>query len=519
MKNKVNLISNFNIDNITNLLNLNENFEFKNYSYNEIINSVSLNKFQKQHSIFFFDIEVYETKFLKFIIQSLKKKFKSCIIIPLIIDNIDNSVKKIENSLSKINDKIKIIETEFIKNTQNTNNNILLNFSDLALEYNNIVFNYKMWHLSKSPFTKKFELFFAKKIVDILELQLHKRKKAIFVDLDDTLWGGTIGELGYNKIKIGEDTPIGSAHINLQKALKKISDTGIILGIISKNYEKVGLTGFLNKKMILNKKDFAGWEINFNPKSENILRLCKKLNIGTNTVIFLDNSYFERNEVKSKLPEVKVLDLPDEPYEYYKILLNETSINYLNLSKEDKLRKKNYEIMCHQNKKISHKDWLSSLKMNCSITQLSNSNFERFSQMQQRINQINLSTQRLSQNKIKYLMKKKNITTFLFSLDDKYTQLGIVASITLKETSNNIEINDFLMSCRALGRNLELNIFNFIKSKYEKSNKEIIFLFKRSEKNQLCYEILKKNMKEVKKNIFQFKTKKKDEVFFKNSFN
>ena len=75
------------------------------------------------------------------------------------------------------------------------------------------------------------------------------------------------------------------------------------------------------------------------------------------------------------------------------------------------------------------------------------------------------------------------------------------------------------MSCRALGRNLELNIFNFIKSKYEKSNKEIIFLFKRSEKNQLCYEILKKNMKEVKKNIFQFKTKKKDEVFFKNSFN
>ena len=517
MKDKINIISNFNTHNIWSLLSENKNFRFENFSYLEIIKVLSSKKFKKSSCIFLFNVEPYEPRFLKLIAQLLKKNFYSSIIIPLNIENIDNLVKKIDKNTSKINDKIKILEKSYIQNLQNINNQILLNFSNLVLEYNGTFFSNKMWFLTRSPFTKKFELFLADKISNIIELQTHRRKKAVFVDLDDTIWGGTIGEVGYNKILVGEENPIGAAHSNLQKALKKISDTGIILGIISKNYEKVALTGFKNKKMILSKKDFAGWEINFNRKSDNIKTLCKKLNIGTNTVVFIDNSYFERREVKLALPDVKVLDLPEEPYDYYKIILNETSLAYLSLSKEDILRKKSYEIMSHKNKEISQDDWLLSLKMHCTIKKLDLENLDRFAQMQQRINQINLSSRRLSLQQIKKENNKKNIKIYLFSINDKYSSLGVVASITLREDKEKIEVIDFLMSCRALGRNLENNIFNFVKKNCD-NNKKIIIKFIKSEKNKLCREILKNNLVEIEKNIFQFDLSKKDNVFFKNTF-
>ena len=170
----------------------------------------------------------------------------------------------------------------------------------------------------------------------LIELINGKRKKAIFLDLDDTLWGGTLAEIGYKKLNLGGINAEGEAFKKLQHTIKKFQKTGIILGIISRNDEKTALEAIKkHPEMILKRKDFAGWKINQKNKSENILSLCKELNIKPNSVVFVDNSKYEREEVRAKIPDVLVPDLEEVPFNYFNELKNLRELSFFNLSKED----------------------------------------------------------------------------------------------------------------------------------------------------------------------------------------
>ena len=148
----------------------------------------------------------------------------------------------------------------------------------------------------------------------------------------------------------------------------------------------------------------------------------------------MDNSYYERNEVRSKLSDVLVPELLDEPYEYFKVAQDKTMTNYISLSKEDQLRSASYQFANKKKKDLNHKDWLKSLNMVCTIEKMNNDNLDRCAQMQERINQINLKTKRLNKLKLKKLIKDKNFYNFTFSLKDKYTDLGIVFYTSIRKT-------------------------------------------------------------------------------------
>ena len=503
MSKEINIFSNFNISNICSILKDKIDFKINDYSYSEIFQQIETNKKLDVFNIFFINVDNYEVADIKAISLKVLKKNLDCLIIPISIIDSSSSFKIINKDQKSELNKIRILENFFYKERKKNKINVL-NFFSVASKFEVKVFNYKNWFLYKNPFSKDFEQYLSNYFYNYIQIHNHKRKKAVFIDLDDTLWGGEIAELGFKNIKIGNEDPLSEAHYVLQKTLKNLKDTGIILGIISKNKEKIALEAFKNKKMYLKKNDFAGFKINFKKKSENIVDLCKELNISTDSVVFLDNSYYERNEVRSKLPEVLVPELHDEPYNYFNDLLSSSLVNFIKLSKEDVLRYQSYQKPKNENaKKISHIEWLKSLNMKCTIEKINIENLERCAQMQERINQINLKSKRLSINNLKKNLVKKNLDTYVFSLKDKYADLGIVGFATIKKQNETITLDDFLMSCRSFGRNLEQNIFNFfakkyIKDKIKKINVELI----KSKKNMLCQEILDKNLTKVGKDRY-----------------
>lgn len=513
----INIFSNFNIHNICQNLEQRLKVNINDYSYSEIIQQLNDNKLKNKFNIFLINIDNYENKVLKSIIDNLVAKSVDCLIVPLSIEDISVNFNLLNGEIENTQNKIREIENHSIIIKTLNDSYHIVNFSSLCKKFNNKVFNYKNWFLYKNPFSKAFELNLINFFEDFINIKNHKRKKAIFVDLDETLWGGEIAELGYKRIKIGNDNPVSEAHYIFQKSLKKLKESGIILGIISKNYEKVALEGFKNKNMLLDKDDFAGWEINFDKKSNNIKKLCKKLNISADTVVFMDNSYYERNEVRSKLSEVLVPELSDEPYEYFRVALDKTMTNYVSLSNEDKLRSASYQFTNKRKKDLNHKDWLTSLNMVCTIEKMNNDNLDRCSQMQERINQINLRTKRLNKLKLKKIIKDKNYFNFTFSLKDRYTDLGIVAYASVKKTKKAIILDDFLMSCRSFGRDLEQNIFYFLKKNILKSNNEKIYTtLIENKKNMLCKEILDKNLVKIGSNKYVIDKNVKVNNYFKN---
>ena len=189
-------------------------------------------------------------------------------------------------------------------------------------------FNPKLWYMGKIPFGNPVFKQATQEIKSALTGLLGNAKKIILVDLDDTLWGGIVGEEGWQNLKLGGHDPIGEAFSDFQRSLKSLTRRGILLGIISKNEESVALKAIdKNPEMILKLKDFVGWRINWSDKAKNILELTKELKLGVQSTVFIDDNPIERARVKEALPEILVPDLPKDKmyykdYLYYHLLLN-----------------------------------------------------------------------------------------------------------------------------------------------------------------------------------------------------
>jgi FkbH-like protein len=479
----INIFSNFLNTNICSTFYNLYKVRAESFKFEEIFSYINKNK--NKNNIIFIEKKYLEGELFKKFIQIINKKNNTNLIIPFDfkISDIDPLFMNNKSNLliNKISDQNKIIDiNEIIKN------------------YNNSYINSKKWYLSKSPFTTEFEIFLTKKIFEIILLIKGQRKKAIFLDLDDTIWGGTLAEEKYYNLKIGGIDSVGEAFLDFQKLLKKYSETGIILGIISRNYEKIAIEAIKkHPEMHLKITDFAGWKINHKNKSKNIIELAKEINISTDSVVFLDNNYYERIEVKNQIKDITVPELGEDPYNYCSIVKNVTSLSYINLSKEDLLRSKQYfKIRTAENNKKnykSHAEWLKSIGTQITIEKFSNLNLERYFQMFNKINQINLSSRRLNKADIEKISKTKNNFFLSIRQKDKYADLGIIGIITYCKVYDNIFIKDFLFSCRALGRGTEKTFLKFIIEKIFKNNniKRISFNYKKTEKNTLLTNLLK----------------------------
>ena len=283
--------------------------------------------------------------------------------------------------------------------------------------------------------------------------------------LDNTLWGGVIGDDGINGIQIGE-LGNGRAFTNLQIWLKKLKERGIILAICSKNNEDTAKEPFLkHPEMVLKLDDISCFVANWEDKASNIKYIQKVLNIGMDSMVFLDDNPFERNLVKSMIPEIEVPELPEDPSLYLSYLQSLNLFETASFSEEDKKRTSQYQA---EAKRVetermfdNYDDYLKSLEMVATVSAFDEFQTPRISQLTQRSNQFNLRTVRYTEDDIKRIMASDEYIGRYFMLKDKFGDHGLISVVILKKLSDKtLFIENLLMSCRVLKRGMEEFIIN-----------------------------------------------------------
>lgn len=301
--------------------------------------------------------------------------------------------------------------------------------------------------------SKHFKVWFERKI-DGIAL---KRKKCLALDLDNTLWGGVLGEDGIEGIQIGGDYP-GKAFLYWQESLQQLSKNGVILTICSKNNEKDVLDAWEKNPFIVLKKDaFSAYRINWQDKATNIKELAEELNIGLDSIVFIDDNPTERELIKQILPMVATPDFPEQPYmfpEFFKQLVSDYFKVY-SITDEDRKKTEQYKANAarvHAQASFADFDkFLESLEIQITIDAANEFNIQRIAQMTQKTNQFNLTTKRYSDTDIKVFMAD-GWKIWCISVADKFGDNGITGCIMI----NGSEIDSFLLSCRILGKGIEI---------------------------------------------------------------
>lgn len=323
-------------------------------------------------------------------------------------------------------------------------------------------FDYRFWYLAKSNFSNLALKECSSLICSVIQSLEGKNKKAIILDLDNTLWGGIIGEDGFNGIKLGPEG-IGQAYMEFQKILKLLTKQGVILGICSKNnYEDAINVIRKHPYMILREEDFAAIKINWQDKPTNINEIALDLNIGLDSLVFIDDNPFEREYVRRSLPQVIVPDWPADP-SFYKAALIKLYDRYfykLNITSEDKERLNLYQAQIKRKILMesfsSLEEFLESLEMQCFIRINDKTNIARMAQLTQRTNQFNLTTRRYTEADIENFLNSNNYLLFTIQLIDKFGDNGTVGlSIIELKNDKSARIDIFLLSCRVIGRKVE----------------------------------------------------------------
>ena len=286
-----------------------------------------------------------------------------------------------------------------------------------------------------------------------------KPKKCLVLDLDNTLWGGIIGEDGIDNIKLGH-TPPGNTFLEFQKLILSLFHKGVILTINSKNNPDDALE-VLRKHpdMVLREEHFSAMRINWQDKATNIKEIAEELNIGTDSMVFLDDDKLNRMLVRSVLPEVTVIDLPEDFSLYPKTLMELDIFNSLQLTAVDKSRGRLYadERKRRELKETftDHKDFLRSLEVSVEIKPAESFTIPRISQLTNRTNQFNLTTKRYTEADIKMMAESSDYYVCSIKSKDKLGDNGVVGVAIMKIVNEEAYIDTFLMSCRILGRSIE----------------------------------------------------------------
>ncbi len=293
-------------------------------------------------------------------------------------------------------------------------------------------------------------------------------KKCIIVDLDDTLWGGIIGDDGVEGIRVGT-LGIGRAFSDFQRWLKELKERGIILAVCSKNEEKTAKEPFLSHpEMVLKLEDIAVFVANWENKADNIRSIQEILNIGFDSMVFLDDNPAEREIVRQNIPQITVPELPNDPALYLDFLINLRLFETASLSSGDKDRTAQYQQEAERQKlrfSITNMDeYLKSLGIEMTIESFQTLDIPRIAQLSQRSNQFNLRTVRYSESDIRKIIADQSYYTISLKLRDKFGDYGLVSLITLRTTdSNNLFIENWIMSCRVLKRGVENAVLDHIK--------------------------------------------------------
>lgn len=357
--------------------------------------------------------------------------------------------------------------------------------------------NPKLWYMGKIPFGNDVFIEAAKDIKSALRGVTGVSGRLIILDLDDTLWGGIAGDVGWENIVLGGHDPVGEAYVDFQRTLKSLTNRGVLLGIVSKNEEKAALE-VINKhpEMVLELNDFAGWRINWDDKARNIIDLISDLNLGFQSAVFIDDNPAERSRIREAIPEVFVPEWPKDAMFYASALMNLRCFDVPCLSKEDLKRTRMY--VSERSRKdlrravASLDGWLEGLCIKVKAEALNEVNLPRAAQLLNKTNQMNLATRRLTESDLADWAKGKNRTLWTFRVSDKFGDSGLAGIASIEVKKGYGEIVDFVLSCRVMGRKIE-EVMLYIVTEYARSIglKEVCSTYIPSPKNKPCLDFFK----------------------------
>ncbi|SHJ67044.1 HAD-IIIC family phosphatase [Paramaledivibacter caminithermalis] len=348
----------------------------------------------------------------------------------------------------------------------------------------NEFYSKKLWYLGGIKFSSKGDKLIKKEIDRCVGAFKGQRKKCLILDLDNTLWGGIIGEDGMDRIILSEHKE-GARYKDFQKRLKEIKNTGVILAVVSKNNYDDALEVFKNHKhMILNEEDFVLMKINWKSKAENIREIAEELNIGLDSLVFIDDNPVERESIKSQIPEVVVPEFPDDTAELEKFIIDIYNDYFLSIkaTEEDKKKTNMYKQNFNREKEMkstaSFEEFLKNLNTKIKIWKAKEDDIERAAQLTQKTNQFNLTTKRYLESDIDRFISSDKYDVYIASIEDKFGDNGKVSLIIIeKNDDKTVKIDTFLMSCRVMGRFIEEQIIDFIEDKYKRKGYEKIISY------------------------------------------
>ena len=308
--------------------------------------------------------------------------------------------------------------------------------------------------------------------------------KVIALDLDNTLWGGVIGDDGIESLRIGGHDHIGEYYSEFQKCLKVLKDSGFLLVILSKNNSDIALNVF-NKHpdMVLKIDDFADYEINWEEKHENIVKISERLSLNLNSFIFIDDNPVERLKMSSNLPQVNVFNFPEQLFQLHEKLNSEPRLSKYKVTNEDTNRtqmymeEKNRKEFLTDKKTIKKSDIAKLINLEISYHDLVDQNVSRACQLINRTNQFSLQGRKYSQDEFNNKIKQNGISGFVVRAKDDFGDYGIISSILFQITKQKIVVFEFSMSCRILGRSIENNILEKLKTFASSKDKQLEFSF------------------------------------------
>jgi FkbH-like protein len=292
-----------------------------------------------------------------------------------------------------------------------------------------------------------------------------KIAKACVVDLDNTMWGGIIGEDGMSGIKLGQEYP-GASFRALQRALLDLHQRGILLAVCSKNNYDDAIVALQNHPgMLLKPSHFAAIRINWTEKAQNLREIAKELNIGIDALAFVDDNPIERQQVRSQVPEAHVLELPGDPMEFARAVRECPLFERLTLSAEDCQRGAMYQAQQEREQLAqtiaSREDFLRSLQQEAEIAPLTKATLARIAQLTNKTNQFNLTTRRYNEQQLLDITAK-GCDCFSIRVRDRFGDNGIVGVTITRHDGDNCEIDTFLLSCRVIGRSVESAFLAFL---------------------------------------------------------
>jgi FkbH-like protein len=355
-----------------------------------------------------------------------------------------------------------------LKQIANENRGVyILDYDGLVARHGRVPwYDERKWLIARMPIAADHLIYLAREWLRFLVPLTGKIAKVLVADLDNTMWGGVIGEDGMAGIKLGAEYP-GAAYQSLQRAMLDLTPRGILLAICSKNNPEDAMEALQNHPgMLLTPKHFSAVRINWNDKTQSLREIASELNVGVDALAFLDDNPVEREQVRSALPEVTVIDLTEDPLTYAAAVRDCPAFERLVLSTEDQQRTALYAAQRERSQAEhvfqSKEDFFRYLEQEAEIAPVSPATLARVAQLTQKTNQFNLTTHRHSEQQVADLAARPEWQVVSIKVRDRFGDHGLVGVAITQDKAESCEIETFLLSCRVIGRTVETALLSHL---------------------------------------------------------